>query len=243
LHHPCCQAVSEDVRADATARQKVRPLQGFPSDLAHDSWQGQRPTRRGLPQEYTARGAGTAHVAQVEGQGLSHVTRERQPVLEPALASHQDVPNAPANVIDLERQDLACAQAEARQQKQDRESAAAACCEAIGRRSRDHPLDFLGREKRGDGGQSPATNGLHGCRKIRGCAAVQETEAQERTQHRREQPYERDRASEALLKLVAPDRQRVEVLRTFRQLLRHDELTCEPRVQGDRVGAETLLVA
>ena len=72
-NHRRRQAVSEDVAADATGRQKIGMLQGLPSDLGHGRRLRQSHARRKVPHEHAAGLARTACVAQVERQRLSYI--------------------------------------------------------------------------------------------------------------------------------------------------------------------------
>ena len=87
---------------------------------------------------------------------------QRETIFESALATHDNLTDVPADVVDLKRKDLARAQPEARQQKQDREVAAAAGCGPSGTCGCDHLLDLLRGEERWDSGELPAAHPVHG---------------------------------------------------------------------------------
>jgi len=173
LDHPRRQAVSEDVRTGTTGRQKAGALHGVPRDLAHVGWLGQSDARGDQAQEHAPRAARTARRAQVEGQRLSHVGEQWQAVVEPALSVHDDLAGLPAEVIELQCEDLAGAQSESCQEQQDREVAAPACRRTVS--YLDHLLYLLSREEgRGGHGLPPADRG-NGSGEISRNGAVEET--------------------------------------------------------------------
>ena len=132
----------------------------------------QRKTRR----ERTGRPV----LAQVARERLAHVRQQRQAVADQALAADDDLPLPPAQVAELERDDLARAQAQAGQEQEDRvvapprgrgagrrpAAAAPRRCGEIARHARKPPL----------------AHRRDGAGKVRTGLAAQEQEAQERAQ-------------------------------------------------------------
>ena len=61
----------------------------------------------------------------IVGDGLTHVMRQGQPFTPVALAGHNELTCAPVDIVDAERGHLSGPQTQTRQQRQNREVAAA----------------------------------------------------------------------------------------------------------------------
>ena len=86
-------------------------------------------------QEYVAALAAAAPALQVGGERPADVDGQRQPVAPAALADHDQLPGTPIDVLERQRRDLAGAQSQPHQQRQDRVVAAA------DRRARSQPAN------------------------------------------------------------------------------------------------------
>ena len=103
-----------------THRRKTSP----PTGLTHDSRDtpgGQRAVRRQDTGEDRLTGARWSTPLQPPDDRVSHVVRERQPILAVALAVDRDFTQTPVDVVEPQRGDLLGAQPKTYQHVQDRE--------------------------------------------------------------------------------------------------------------------------
>jgi hypothetical protein len=119
VEHPGRQAVPEEV--GSTAARWVYSGLGkcSPYNMADSGRTCQTNARRDDPQENASRYVLTPIRSQIECQCLSHFRKQRQLVQYPTLAPHAQLCGAPADVIELEGDNLSRTQTESRQEKQD----------------------------------------------------------------------------------------------------------------------------
>jgi len=130
--------------------------------------------------EHAPRCAARAVGAQVRGERRAHLGWEREAIAKPALAADDDLPLPPAQVVELERHDLARAQAEAGQEQEDGVISASDCRGSVA--GVEQPLDIRGGEGARHLRLAPLAYRRDARRQIARGLAAQEEEPQERAQ-------------------------------------------------------------
>ena len=121
------QRVSEPMCADAW---HTRPSTRSTRDVA-DQVRPDRPPRGFAGQEHLTDRGRRSGPAQISGQRLTNLARQRQTIQPAGLAAHDDLPGPPIDVVQFQTCDFDRTQAETGHQDQDREVTHRIRCAAI----------------------------------------------------------------------------------------------------------------
>jgi hypothetical protein len=117
--HPGCQAVTKEVSSTTACTVNAGSGERLSDDGIDRGWAYETDPRRPRPQEDPSRRTGTAVAAKVAGQRRSHIGEQWEAVEYPALAAHDDLPGAPADIPEIQGDHLSCAQTQSYEQEQD----------------------------------------------------------------------------------------------------------------------------
>lgn len=109
--HRSGQAVAEQVRAARRWRESG-PDERARHNRGDGGGMGEAAVRCPVAEEDASRSAGWAVLSQIEGERLPDVAEQGEAVADQALAVDDDLPFAPAQIVELERYDLARAKAQ-----------------------------------------------------------------------------------------------------------------------------------
>lgn len=188
LEHPTRKGVTEQMRRDSVGAMDTCLRHGSADDMTDTRWPGQRhPRSIGAQKDTLGDRPPPSIQSQILDQCPSDVLRQGQQILLVAFAPDQNLARSPADVPQLEKEDLAGSKPQLGQQKQDRVIASPGTAGPIWRRQ--HSGHFLPGQQSGNVRLGPPTHRRDCCCEIVEDMSLRMEKAQEGPQTRAEQAH------------------------------------------------------